>query len=111
VQKQRSPRAAFLPRSIYKIQAPTAPRIARAPVAALAATPVACGVEGDAEAPAAEPLAPVVEAEAEAATAAGGVVGSATPDGQCQWSPWGEQVDPPEAAWSWSWSSSSSSWE
>lgn len=109
MQKQRNPPPTFAIRSVYKIQAPTAPRIARAPVASLAAAPVDCGVEGAAEAPAAEPLALVVEAEAEAATAAGGVVGSATPAGQCQWSPCGEHVDPPEAAWSWSWSSSS--WE
>ena len=27
------------------------------------------------------------------AVAGGGVVGSATPDGQCQWSPWGSHVD------------------
>ena len=35
------------------------------------------------------------------------MVGSATPEGQCQWSPWGSQV---LAVASWSWSSSSSSW-
>jgi hypothetical protein len=39
--------------------------------------------------------------------AVGAAVGSATPEGQCQWSPWGSQVL--EVA-SWSWSSSSSSW-
>lgn len=28
------------------------------------------------------------------AAAGGGVVGSATPDGQCQWSPWDSHVEP-----------------
>jgi hypothetical protein len=63
-----------------------------------------------AEAAALVALAPVplvVAAEAEAAAAAGRVEGCATPLGQCQWSPWGSQVEA-VAAWSWSWSSSSS---
>jgi hypothetical protein len=85
--KRRQLPISVLGRQIYKSQAPAAPTTARAPVLALAATPVACGAEGDAEAPAAEPPFLVVEAEAEAAAAAGAVVGSETPLGQCQWSP------------------------
>ena len=46
----------------------------------------------------------VAVAAAEPEDWAGAVVGSATPDGQCQWSPWGWQV---EAVTAWSWSSSS----
>jgi hypothetical protein len=93
-------------RLLHNNQAPTAPTTASAPDPAFAAIPVAVAAEAAALV-ALAPVPLVVAAEAEAAAAAGRVEGCATPLGQCQWSPWGSQVEA-VAAWSWSWSSSSS---
>lgn len=40
-----------------------------------------------------EPEAAAALPDLEVVVEAGGVAGSATPLGQCQWSPWGEQVE------------------
>lgn len=91
------------PQAIYKNKAPTAPStIATTPrdPAPTAAAPVNCDGDGLAAPDAAAPL--EVEASEEPEVCAGAVVGSATPDGQCQWSPCGSQV---AAVTAWEWSS------
>jgi hypothetical protein len=107
--------------ALYKNQAPTAPTTANAPDPTLTAAPVVGLGDALALAPAAPAFPPVVLAagglagsatplgqcqwspcgEHVDARASGLAVGSGTPLGQCQWSPWGSQTDA-EAAWSWS---------
>jgi hypothetical protein len=110
---------------LYKNQAPTAPTTANAPDLTLTAAPVvglgdalALAPAAPAPAPAFPPVVLAAGGLAGSATplgqcqwspcgehvearASGLAVGSGTPLGQCQWSPWGSQMDA-EAAWSWS---------